>query len=222
MDKEIIFDDERKVNALHIEDKKKFSKIVFDFYNLCNGSIEYEGIAITDENMESRIKDCLILWDLFNTNYNNKKVTNAVIKYINEELNNDAEQIKEFLKHFKCCADIIEEILLELPMEVEFNREYNVSDFCKALSLEVVDTTSVTLVDKLHSYIDIIKFSGTANLLILVNIKQFFDKKELVEIYKYVIYNEINILLLESSSCTEALEYEHVILIDEDYEEFEF
>lgn len=221
MDKEIVFNDTKRVNAIHFEDKTIFSKMVFGIQNVCNGNAVEDSISITDENMESQIENCVFLWDLFNINLNDKRIMNELVKYVQRELNSDMEQLKEFASHYNYCVNEIEKLTLELPIEVSCSHELNIPDFLKAMSLKVSDTFSDTLLDKVHRYIDIIKFIGIAKLIIFVNMKQFFNEQELIEIYKYAMYNEINILLLESSDCNKALEYEHVIVIDKDYEEFE-
>lgn len=221
MDKEIVFNDTKRVNAIHFEDKTIFSKMVFGIQNVCNGNAVEDSISITDENMESQIKNCVFVWDLFNINLNDKRIMNELVKYVQRELNSDMEQLKEFASHYNYCVNEIEKLTLELPIEVSCSHELNIPDFLKAMSLKVSDTFSDTLLDKVHRYIDIIKFIGIAKLIIFVNMKQFFNEQELIEIYKYAMYNEINILLLESSDCNKALEYEHVIVIDKDYEEFE-
>lgn len=221
MDKEIVFNDTKRVNAIHFEDKTIFSKMVFGIQNVCNGNAVEDSISITDENMESQIKNCVFVWDLFNINLNDKRIMNELVKYVQRELNSDMEQLKEFASHYNYCVNDIEKLTLELPIEVSCSHELNIPDFLKAMSLKVSDTFSDTLLDKVHRYIDIIKFIGIAKLIIFVNMKQFFNEQELIEIYKYAMYNEINILLLESSDCNKALEYEHVIVIDRDYEEFE-
>lgn len=221
MDKEIVFNDTKRVNVIHFEDKTIFSKMVFGIQSACNGNAVEDGISITDENMESKIKNCIFVWDLFNINLNDKKIMNELVKYVQQELNNDMDQLKEFASHYNYCVNEIEKLALELPIEVSCSHELNIPDFLKAMSLKVSDIFSDTLLDKVHKYIDIIKFTGIANLIIFVNMKQFFNEEELIEIYKYAVYNEINILLLESSECNKALEYEHVIVIDKDYEEFE-
>lgn len=221
MDKEIVFNDTKRVNAIHFEDKTIFSKMVFGIQNVCNGNTVEDSISITDENMESQIKNCVFVWDLFNINLNDKRIMNELVKYVQRELNSDMEQLKEFASHYSYCVNEIEKLTLELPIEVSCSHELNIPDFLKAMSLKVSDTFSDTLLDKVHRYIDIIKFIGIAKLIIFVNMKQFFNEQELIEIYKYAMYNEINILLLESSDCNKALEYEHVIVIDKDYEEFE-
>lgn len=161
------------------------------------------------------------MWDLFNINLNDKKIINTLAKHIQEELNTDIEQLKEFMSHYNYCINVIEELAMELPIEVAVSHEFSINDFLKAVSLRIIDTSSDTLLDKVHKYMDIVKFTQTAKLLVFVNMKQFFNEQELVEIYKYAVYNEVNILLLESSECSKVLENEHVIVIDKDYEEFE-
>ena len=51
-------------------------------------------------------------------------------------------------------------------------------------------------------------------------IEQFdLSNEELVELYKYSLYNNVKLLLIEKN-VTEKLEYEHILVIDEDFEDY--
>ena len=46
----------------------------------------------------------------------------------------------------------------------------------------------------------------------------YLDDEELVELYKYSLYNEINLLLIEKDIYN-RLQYEKVMLIDENFDD---
>ena len=46
------------------------------------------------------------------------------------------------------------------------------------------------------------------------------DSDELVEFYKYCVYNNVKLLLLERGSEVSLLERERILFVDEDYDEF--
>lgn len=54
----------------------------------------------------------------------------------------------------------------------------------------------------------------------IVNVKQYLDSDELVEFYKYCVYNNVKLLLLERGSEVSLLERERILFVDEDYDEF--
>ncbi len=94
--------------------------------------------------------------------------------------------------------------------------------FSENISVKVVDNTSQSLYDKVFKIIDIAGMVNPKGVLIFANLKSYFEKEELVEIYKYAVYNEVNVLTLEHGECEQPLSYEHIIYMDNDFEEYEW
>ena len=55
--------------------------------------------------------------------------------------------------------------------------------------------------------------------MIIPNLKLFLNSEELVELYKYSLYNNINLISIERN-LTEKLEYEKHFIIDENFNDF--
>lgn len=134
----------------------------------------------------------------------------------------DSEQYRDFLDSYRKCISIAENYLIELPFETEVKNEVSISDFLKNISVKVVDNTSQSLYDKVFKIIDIAGMVNPKGVLIFANLKSYFEKEELVEIYKYAVYNEVNVLTLEHGECEQPLSYEHIIYMDNDFEEYEW
>lgn len=217
----MVFDDHHRIHAIHFANRKIFASYVFNMQSKYMGNdCINDMMSLTDENMDDQ--NYVMIWDLFNINLNDKKILNAIINHIQNELNIDVDTFRRMADNYKQCVDVVERILLDLPFEVEVKRQFVMADFAKMLTLKVVDTTSDSLMDKVLKLIDITAFTKNCELVVFVNLKMFFDEEELVEIYKYAVYNGINILILESSICERSLAYEQVLYIDNDFEEFEF
>ena len=58
-----------------------------------------------------------------------------------------------------------------------------------------------------------------ANLLIVPNLKTFLQKDDLLELYKYSMYNNIKLLVLENKHYENVLKYEKKNIIDENFDE---
>ena len=76
------------------------------------------------------------------------------------------------------------------------------------------------IIEKLLLLIDIEKIFHINKLLIFVNLKQYLTKEELKELYKYSIYNNVKILLIDSECYGTCNEFEKKLIIDENLEEF--
>lgn len=53
-----------------------------------------------------------------------------------------------------------------------------------------------------------------------MNLKQYLNKVELIELYKYSIYNGVNIILIDSQAYGVKMEYERKLIIDNSLEEY--
>ena len=88
----------------------------------------------------------------------------------------------------------------------------------KLLNLEVVSQND--LLQNLLLLIDINKELKVFDIVVFVNLKQLLTKDELVELYKYAIYNNVFLLLIDSQAYGVPLEYERKNIIDENLDEF--
>jgi len=103
-----------------------------------------------------------------------------------------------------------------LPFSID--GEVDIDNLLKVLKLGINEKDE--LLDNLFLLIDIEKIFNGENILIFVNLKQYLSKKELIELYKYAIYNQIQIILIDSQCYGGTLDYENKLIIDENLDEF--
>ena len=216
-DNEIIFNDQN-INILTIKNTKCFSHILQILNDKTNG-IESNEIFLLGENNEemNMAKEIQIVLDVFNIDYNSKKILNKIHEIIsnNIEKNQDfeVERMVLNLRNY-----IIEEIN-DLPFEFVMKNEIEIPEVLKLYNLKIDEENYTSILEKIEILIDIFSTLKIAKILIIPNLKLFLDEAELVELYKYSLYNNINLLLIERNEYTK-LKYEINIIIDENFNDF--
>ena len=214
---EILFT-EKNVNILTIKNTKCFSHILQILNDKINGS-ESNEIFLLDENNEemNMSKEIQMVLDIFNIDYNSKKILNKIYNIIatNIQKNQDFE-IEKMILNLR--NYIIEEIN-ELPFEFVMKNELEITGILKLYNLKIDEENYTNILEKIEILIDILSTLDIAKILIIPNLKLFLSEEELVELYKYSLYNNINLLLIERHE-ENKLKYENCIIIDENFYDF--
>ena len=212
---ELIFNN--NINVLIISNKECFLHVL-ECINSKNQGLENNEIFLLDsENNELNMeKNILILFDVFNIEYNSKKFLNKIYDIVsnNIKLKNDFI-IEELI--FKLRNYIIEEIN-ELPFEFLMKDEVDILDILKLFSLKIDSQSYTTILERIELVIDMLSIIQPDTLLIIPNLKLYMSDEEIIELYKYSLYNNINLLVVEKKF-NNKLKYENVLLIDENLEE---
>lgn len=205
------------INVLIIIDRKCFSHIIECLNNKNQGIEDNEIYLVDDENNELNMeKNMLIVFDLFNLEYNSKKFLNKIYEIIsnNIKLKNDFI-IEELI--FKLRNYLIEEIN-ELPFEFLMKEEIDVLDILKLFSLKIDSKNYTSILERVELIIDMLTVVQPNTLLVIPNLKLYLSDEEIIELYKYSLYNNINLLVIEQNF-TKKLEYENILIIDENFSE---
>ena len=215
-DNEIIFNDEN-INILEIKDSKCFTHIIKILNEKING-IESNEIFLLDnnENELNMGKEMYMIFDLFNIDYNSKKIISKIYEIISENIkkNQDHEIENETIK----LRNYIIQEINELPFEFVMKRELEISEILKRYNLKIDPINYASILERAELLIDIISTLQIAKILVLPNLKTYLSEDELVALYKYSLYNNVKLLLIERYN-TKKLEYEKTMLIDETFDE---
>lgn len=138
------------------------------------------------------------------------------MKYLNENISDVDKDI--LLKQYNKFISSYYKVLNDIDIPLSINNDTNIDNIVKTLKISI--ETKSDLLDNLLLLIDIEKNLSMKNVLIFVNLKQYLNKEELVELYKYSMYNQVNIVLIDSQSYGVKLEYEKKLIIDQDLDEF--
>ncbi len=208
---------EDKVTCIEIENKNYFYRLISNLYSIINSEI-VEDITIYDsENKELNISNKIkIFLNFFNFDFDSKKYTNDINKYIINEM--DENDKINLLKSYNKLIETFIKILNKSDLPLQILEDITVDNIIKNLKLTINPKNN--LLDNLMLLIELEKTLKTNNLLVFVNLKQYLTNQELIELYKYAIYNKIYIIMIDSQSYGGTLDYENKLIIDSNLDEF--
>lgn len=205
------------VAILEVKDTKCFTHIIEAINNAVNGEETNEIFLLDDEFNEINIgKETYMVIDLFNIDFNSKKILNKLYEKIADNIEKMEDiELKDMLVNLR--NYIIQEIN-ELPFEFIMKDEPEIVEIFKIYNLKIDMLNYKKTVEKIEFLIDILATLKIATVLIIPNLKMYLSEEELVELYKYSLYNEINLLLIEKNS-GRKLPYERILSIDENFDD---
>ncbi|MFI3328948.1 MAG: type II-A CRISPR-associated protein Csn2 [bacterium] len=205
LNKPIVFNSEN-INIIYIECSKLF-------YTICNNFIEFNDCLelYKDNKKLNPSKSICIITDYFNLNINTTKNLSKLYLSLTQGINSIEKN--NFNNYF---INFIQTISFESNYNLTYDLEINYNEIYKSVSLQIDQRDNLTFLEKLISYISISRDLNNYELFVLINIKVFMNDNDIEELYKYCIYNKINLLLLETKQST-ILHNEKVTIIDKDF-----
>lgn len=204
------------INVIEIENKKYFYRFVNDLYSIVNNGYT-DDISFFDETTEKNMNGKIKLFvDFFDFKFDSKKYATDISKFVNESIDNENRDALSVL--YNKIVKIYNKILNDVDLPLTVENDISIETITKLVKVGIDSRNE--LLDNLFLLIDLEKTLKTNNLLVFVNLKQYLSKTELVELYKYSIYNNIFILLIDSQAYGGTLEYERKLIIDENLDEF--
>lgn len=205
------------IQVIEIENKKTFYRLVSDLYKIKNDEKLDEVFFYDDNNQEINMYNKVDLYvNFFDIDLNSKKNLNILNKNIINSLTDNVKE--EILNSFKKLSRSFTKILSDIDLPLSLNDNVTVDDIIKLLKISINKTDD--LLNNLLLLIDLEKVLKINEILFFINLKQYLSQEELIEFYKYAIYNEIKIVLVDSQSYGIKLDYEKKLIIDANLDEF--
>lgn len=210
---------ENEVEIIEILNSKCYSHIINEINEKVNGIEDSNEIfLLDDEENEIKFKEnAYMVFDIFNINYNSKTILNKLYSIIDKNIETSGSY-EIYNLYIKMRNLIIQEIN-ELPFEFEMEDNMKIVDLLKLYELRIDTSNYINVINKIEILIDLISTLKIAKILIIPNLKLFLSNEELVELYKYSLYNNINLISIERN-LTEKLKYEKHFIIDENFNDF--
>ena len=205
------------IQVIEIENKKTFYRLLSDLYKIKNDEKLDEVFFYDDNKEEINMYNKVDLYvNFFDIDLNSKKNLNALNKNIINSLTDNVKE--EILNNFKKLSRSFTKILSDIDLPLSLNDNITVDDIIKLLKISINKTDD--LLNNLLLLIDLEKVLKINEILFFINLKQYLSQEELIEFYKYAIYNEIKIVLVDSQSYGVKLDYEKKLIIDANLDEF--
>ena len=202
---------ENYVTVMSVENHKAYSKLLGDIWHQVNGG-EGSFILSDNEKIKNISKEVECIFNPFSLECNNKKV----ITRLYQELKNQSESIlqEEAIKLNCAILEYLERLIMTVPYNLKYNCDMDVSGIMKLYGVEI-DNQGEDLLERIVEYIRVISQICSVNTFVFVDIKNYLVKEELIELYKIIFYEKINIVIIEPIH-TDKLEGEKSWIIDKD------
>ncbi|NLD50850.1 MAG: type II-A CRISPR-associated protein Csn2 [Clostridiaceae bacterium] len=204
---------ENIINVLIVENQSVFSNMVSDLLAQLNNQ---EGEFVLSRNYEpiAIAKETELIINPFDITLNDKRIINRLYNELNriasgEEILSETQRIRSEIEKY------LTRIIENVDYFIDFESELDITSLLKASNIRITFSGS-TLVEKVMDYINVLKNLCNTRLFLFVNIKTFFSDKELTELYKYIEYNKLDILIIENTVREKKFAQEAIRIIDVD------
>lgn len=215
IDNDIVLSDD-DVFVIEIENKKYFYRLIDDLYKVFHLGISDYITFFDEENQEISNAKIRLIVNYFEFDFNSKRYQNDIFKYmLNHIEDGDKDKLFQLYRKFTSCY---KKVLSKLDLPLSLVEDTAVESVIKNVKFQVCNKNE--LLDNLFLIIDLEKIIHTNNVLFFVNLKQYLSKGELIEFYKYAVYNGIKIVLIDSQCYGTTIEYERKLIIDGSLDEF--
>ena len=211
------------INVLQIQNKKLFAKMVSSFNNMCKGlSVECDEVItlLEQDEIVDFTKNVLFVVDFLNFDFNQRRIQTVLYQYIYKIIKLEPE----ILSNINNLQDSIHiefmSIMEEFPFEILCKKDSSILDILKMYGIRIKANVDEKIIEKLFKLVELVQCLDLAKLIILVNVKQYLDSDEIVEFYKYCVYNNVKLLVLERGLEVSPLERERILFVDENFDEF--
>ena len=203
------------INVLQIQNKKLFAKMVSSFNNMCKGlSVECDEVItlLEQDEIVDFTKNVLFVVDFLNFDFNQRRIQTVLYQYIDKIIKLEPE----ILSNINNLQDSIHiefmSIMEEFPFEILCKKDSSILDILKMYGIRIKANVDEKIIEKLFKLVELVQCLDLAKLIILVNVKQYLDSDEIVEFYKYCVYNNVKLLVLERGLEVSPLEREYFLL----------
>lgn len=203
---------ENHINVLVLENPTIFSKMIKELLEQKEG---YDGEFILSEKNELvKINSYIeIITDIFNLDFNSKKIINKIYNTLKENTNLDLiEQTQNLYKEINI---FISHLIQYSDYALTYDENIDIANIFKICNLKI-DIDAKNLLEQVVNYISLHTAIFNTKIFVFINLKCMLCEKELLQLYKNVSYEKIHILLIENNFKNIIQPYEKVFILDND------
>lgn len=180
------------IYTLVFENKKYYRENIIELINQHKGN-EGRYILSNDNKEISFDKNSYIITDIFNIDINNKKVLSKIYSSLLKEIVEDISSYNELSTNIRV---YFEKLIFNSSLEIEQGEEI---DMCSLLKLGdfKIHVEQDDFLEKFVKFLKVLTELCGCKIIFVVGLHTVFTQDEIIEIYKEVCLNKINIINIE-------------------------
>ena len=180
------------IYTLVFENKKYYRENIMELINQHKGN-EGSYILSNDNKEISFDKNSYIITDIFNIDINNKKVLTKIYSSLLKEIVEDISSYNELSTNIRV---YFEKLIFNSSLEIEQNEEMDMASLLKLGDFKV-HVKNDDILEKFIKFLKVLTELCGCKIIFVVGLRNVFTKGEIIEIYKEVCLNKINIINIE-------------------------
>lgn len=180
------------IYTLVFENKKYYRENIIELINQHKGN-EGSYILSNDNKEISFDKNSFIITDIFNIDINSKRVLTKIYNLLLKEIVEDISSYNELSTNIRL---YFEKLIFNSSLEIEQGEEIDMSSLLKLgdfkLYIEQDD-----ILEKFVKFLKVLTELCGCKIIFVVGLHTVFTQDEIIEIYKEVCLNKINIINIE-------------------------
>lgn len=204
--------DERSSWFLIVENSHEYLKVVEELIAECVECKESEFVFSDKSNILNMSKTCLLLYDYFDLDINNKKIigeiNNRILNFVSQN-----DFVQDFCEVNKMLININDKILDNIDLDIEYDDDFSYDKFIKLSSYRISEQSK--FIDKIMAYIKLYTKLKNTKLVVFVGLSTYLSKEEIKLFIKELEYLELMCLFVEPYQ-KYKIENSGTIIIDDD------
>ena len=180
------------IYTLVFENKKYYRENIIELINQYKGN-EGSYILSNDNKEISFDKNSYIITDIFNIDINNKKVLSKIYSLLLKEIGDDISSYNELSTNIKA---YFEKLIFNSSLEIEQGEDIDMSSLLKLGDFKI-HVEQDNILEKFVKFLKVLTDLCGCKIIFVVGFHNVFTQDEIIEIYKEVCLNKINIINIE-------------------------
>jgi len=185
---------ENQVTILSVENPKAYAVILQDIWNQTQGG--EGGFILTDgEKTKNISKELECIYNPFMIDCNDKKIISRLYQELKGQANDNL--FHEGLNLNTRIIDYLDILLANVPYALEYNVDFDVVNLLKLYGIKV-QSYGESFLEKIIEYLRVMSQICNVHNYVFVGLKQYLENTELQQLYEFVFYEKINLVIIES------------------------
>ena len=180
------------IYTLVFENKKYYRENIIELINQHKGN-EGSYILSNDNKEISFDKNSFIITDIFNIDINSKRVLTKIYNLLLKEIVEDISSYNELSTNIRV---YFEKLIFNSSLEIEQGEEIDMSSLLKLGDFKI-HVENDDILEKFVKFLKVLSELCGYKIIFVVGLHTVFTQEEIIEIYKEVCLNKINIINIE-------------------------
>lgn len=202
---------ENEVIVLAVENPQIFSMLLSDLWRQLNGE-EGDFVLSEADKIYKLSKELEVIFNPFALSCNDRKIISRLYQELNTVAEEDLYEKTSELNG--AIINYLDMLTNAVSYPLLYHLDIDISALLKAYKVEV-HVSANSLVEQVIEYIRVMHQICNINVFVFINLKQYLNEAEILNLYEFLFYEKIYFLVIEGMFSKKYL-HERCLILDRD------